>query len=1018
MRLNIHAMSVLTGLAALVLLSAAQAHAGSSFTPVAEESGWQGPPPRQALPDPGLARGAGDACRLGKQHLRPLLEEGGGLREDDPLTWYDVTYYSLDVDVRQGANSLTGTSLILLTCLQEGLDEIVLHAASNLEIGMVFYDGDTVPTSHDGDLLTVDLQNELASGEEIALEVYYTAQFDGCGVLSTWRTNVQTDQQVHTITTQAEPFVAGCWWPCKDDTRDKADSVKVRVTTDSFNTVVSNGVLLSDVDNGDDTHTVTWFERWPMVTYLVSLCVTEYNHAQTTWEWEGQDMPMHDWSWGLSTGDQQFVLQSGLASLEALSTRYGAYPFLDEKYGHAQYTWGGAMEHQTCSSMGFYNEAVIAHELAHQWFGDKITCDTFHHIWLNEGWATYSEALHFEHHLGTQALHDYMDYEEYFGAGTIYVENPYTDNIFDGNLSYSKGSWVVHMLRHVVGEDAFWQAVHAYLGPNEREFHRTADTDEFRGFMEAAHGADLSWFFDQWIMGQYYPDYEYFWSATPGGIPNSWTVNLGVVQAQTPARQTFSMPVDCRVTYSDGFSETRVLTNDQPAMAYTFIAQGHGEPLSVELDPEDWILGPATRLDAPPYTDIFCTGLRLLTPEGGPLERLPDGGPFQVAFNLFNRGADSGGLDVRLTSPHPDVALGPPVIRPSLSFGGADEVILPGSTLDGIQGLAPITLDVSWEGGAMRLTQSFPAGYPEVLLVDDDGGDEYESYYLAAAEGVLDAQLATPETLPETLDGFGLILWFTGDNRRALGADQWERLSAYWNGGGHVVFTGQDFAEAQDPQLLMSHVGIEVLDSLYDNNAVDTVVDGIFGGRRMYLFNGGAGNQTRMDVLAGLLDCMSPTAYYYNYAGGSAGEELWCGDGGTLVLGFGMEGIADIGNGISLSESLQDLLEWSRGETSLDPAPEVRVPTGFALTGAHPNPFNPATALEWHADRAGMLSGEVFNLAGQRVDVFPPREVGMGPGQLSWQPAGLASGLYVARLELRTAEGDRHASSLKLMLLQ
>jgi hypothetical protein len=171
-------------------------------------------------------------------------------------------------------------------------------------------------------------------------------------------------------------------------------------------------------------------------------------------------------------------------------------------------------------------------------------------------------------------------------------------------------------------------------------------------------------------------------------------------------------------------------------------------------------------------------------------------------------------------------------------------------------------------------------------------------------------------------------------------------------------------------------------------------------------------------VLAGLLDCMSPAAYYYNHAAGSAGEELWCGEGRALVLGFGMEGIADIGNGISLGESLQDLLEWSRGETDLAPAPEAPAPRAFTLAGAHPNPFNPSTTLEWSTARPGRLTGEIFNLAGQRVELLPPREVAAGAGSLTWQPAGLASGLYVARLELRTADGRRHTDAIKLMLLQ
>ena len=118
--------------------------------------------------------------------------------------------------------------------------------------------------------------------------------------------------------------------------------------------------------------------------------------------------------------------------------------------------FGSAMEHQTCSSMGAYSSSIIAHELAHQWWGDLITCQDFHHIWLNEGFATYSEALWLEYEQGINAYHRDMSYNIYKGPGTIYVED--TNNIsaiFSSNLSYRKGSWVLHMLRHVVGDKSF-----------------------------------------------------------------------------------------------------------------------------------------------------------------------------------------------------------------------------------------------------------------------------------------------------------------------------------------------------------------------------------------------------------------------------------------------------------------------------------------------------------------------------------------------------------------------------------
>lgn len=981
--------------------------------------GWLGPSPGQGVPDAELLRRGHEACAEAKgKAARARLDAGrdngpGPLREDDPFTFYDVTYYHLSLGVFQGNESLDGMCMILLTSLRDGLDEVVLHAAPNLTISSVEQVPDDAAFTRDGDELTIQLPNPLDEGDMASIMILYSAAFNGCGVLSSWETNVQTGQSIHTFTTQSEPFDARCWWPCKDDTRDKADSMSIAVTTDDFNTVVCNGVLRSDVDHGNGTRTVTWFEGWPMVTYLLSMCVTEYNHAQSTWSWNEVNMPMHDWSWSLGAADQQNVMLAGRMSLTALSDRYGCYPFWDEKYGHAQYTWGGAMEHQTCTSMGFYDELVVAHEASHQWFGDKVTCHTFHDIWLNEGWATFSEALYCETWYGMDTYHLVMGYNAYLGSGTIYVEDPEHQNIFDGNLSYAKGSWVVHMLRHVMGEDAFWTGVHNYLGPNERPAHRTSDTDGFRQIMEAQYGGDLSWFFDQWIMGEYFPDYAYHWDTHTVG--EQVFLDLQLIQRQVPNRQLFTMPVDLRVTYEGGASHTFVLWNDQAAQSYEL--ELAGAPVSVELDPESWILDLVTELSSPPPTNVVLGGARLLDEQGAPIARIPAGGAFQVELTLANQGLSAAPLGLALGTAHPDIELSGPTSLDELPFGQSVTLSWQGSAAAGISGMVDLNFSANWEGGSLSRQLRYPAGHPEVLLVDDDGGDAYEAWYQNAMNGALDYVTATPDSLPE-LAGFGLLLWITGDNRRALAEAEWDQVLAWRDGGGHLVFTGQNFLDAQEAGVISQRLGLEMIDANHDDNAVMGEAGRLFNGRPFYLFNGGAGNQDQMDVFYSIIDCSETLAHYNHAAQGSAAEEMICGEGGLITFGFGLEGVADIGNGISLPEVLQTLAAWSRGETGVEPPTPAWPAADFTLLGAHPNPFNPATTLEWSAARAGLLGGEIVNLAGQVVERIAPRQVAAGRGRLLWQAAGHASGLYLARLELTTPDGRRQAAATKLMLLQ
>lgn len=988
------------------------------------EPSWQGPAPLEALPDRQLVHDGRDACIHGKSRffgldsVRDPLQDSGRLynRDEIDFTNYDVSYYDISIEVYQGSESLIGTTQMHFTSLVDGLDAISVHAGNNIGIDSALINGQTVSIENNTPEIRLTGFAPLDQGEEAVLTISYEATFSGGGVLSVWRTNVQSGQTIHTITTQSEPYDARRWWVCKDDTRDKADSMRIAITTNDFNTAVCNGVLESNVDHEDGTRTFQWFERWPVVTYLVSMCVTEYNHIETSWEYGDVSMPMHDWSWSLSTNDQQNVMQSGLYALDALSDRFGLYPFHDEKYGHAQYTWGGAMEHQTCSSMGFYSESVIAHELGHQWFGDKITCDTFHHIWLNEGWATYSEALYFEHYMGEEALHEYMTFEEYWGPGTIYVENPYTDNIFDSNLSYAKASWVVHMLRHVMGEEDFWQGVDAYLGPNEVEYHRTADTDEFQSFMENVNGDEYDWFIDQWIYGEYWPDYLYHWTAEPDG--DEYLIDIAIIQDQVPERQLFTMPIDVLVTFEGGSEATYTLWNEFPAQSYTLNAAAM--PVSVELDPDHWILRDVTELDSPPESNLILSNALILSSDMDVLERIPTGEDFTLRFSISNQGGATGATEIELVSELDAISFSnSPISLEGIGFGESLAIDFAGMAEPGTNGMAQFELNVMWDGDDFNEDFSWPVGAPDLLLIDDDGGDSYETWFLDAAEGIGGADLATPSSMPENLSDYGLVIWFTGDNRRELQSHEWEIFHNYVNGGGHFIFTGQHFAESQAGDTLMSHLGMELLDGEHSNTAVQGTPGGLFPGEFFFLFNGGAGNQESMDVISSVIDCSSPVAAYFNQTEGYAAEEFWCGDGSYMVFGFGLEGISDAGNGVKLDEAIATLYDWATGSTDVREQPALLPGHSIEIAGAWPNPFNPETRISYLLPEGGQLTAKIYNLAGQQVDQINPGRIHSGESSLVWRPEGLASGLYLAHLELVTQHGQRLQSpALKLMLMK
>jgi len=250
-----------------------------------------------------------------------------------------------------------------------------------------------------------------------------------------------------------------------------------------------------------------------------------------------------------------------------------------------QFLWGGGMEHQTATSLCCWIDWLMAHELAHQWYGDAITCENFSHIWLNEGFATYAEALWDESNGGPAAYRNNLLNNQYFGPGTIYVPPADLNNesrIFDGNLSYNKASWVLHMLRGMVGDATFFDILRAWTA-SPSVANGTATTEDFQAIAESVSGRNLSNFFSNWIYNEYFPTYSFSWNATDLG--GSWQLTIDLEQLQSHA--LYQMPVPVRVTTTAGTSD---FTLDNTAFSQSFTLSTAAQPTAVALDPDNWIL--------------------------------------------------------------------------------------------------------------------------------------------------------------------------------------------------------------------------------------------------------------------------------------------------------------------------------------------------------------------------------------------------------------------------------------------
>jgi len=493
---------------------------------------------------------------------------------------YDVHYYDLALDLNPSTQILTGVVAIEATVTGTSIGTLDLDMWSGMSVSGAASDGAATTFSRSGNVLTVDLDRTYTTGENVVVTVSYSGNPYNTGNPLGAAFGWSSYNGEHMIWTLSEPYGARDWWPCKDLNSDKADSVSLLVTVPDNLIVASNGLLQSDVSGGG-TRTFHWKTNYPIATYLVSLAV--YPYAIYTDYYTplagGDPMEVQHYVYPDHWTDIQANYALTVPMIEHFAQGWGEYPFVDEKYGHADFVWGGGMEHQTISSMGWWSMDIIAHELGHQWWGDMVTCDDFGHIWLNEGFATWGEAYWAEQHLGFETYQQYMDIAAYYGGGTIYVEDPQNDNIFDSNLSYNKGSWIVHMLRGVLGDADFFAGLAQYRA---NHLYGSATTEQLRDALEAVSGKDLDAFFQQWIYGDYFPVYEYSWTEGPG--PGEIQVTVDQVQTNTGL---FTMPVRLRILTDTGDVDVTV---DNSLASETYTIPVAGVVSDVLLDPDKWIL--------------------------------------------------------------------------------------------------------------------------------------------------------------------------------------------------------------------------------------------------------------------------------------------------------------------------------------------------------------------------------------------------------------------------------------------
>jgi aminopeptidase N len=493
---------------------------------------------------------------------------------------YDVAYYHLDLTLNPTTKIVSGTVRMEAEVVAGPISSVDVDLFANMTVdSVVTTAGSHLSLTHTTDVLAVTLERPYATGERFSINItYHGTPSSAAGAFGF---DIHDTQPM--IWSLSEPFGARSWWPCKDYPDDKADSVDISITVPSALIVASNGLLQNVVDNGNGTKTYNWAERYPIATYLVSVACHPYTVFSKYYHYSPTDsMEISNFIFPDHVGAVQGLCAMVPDMIGAYAGYFGEYPFINEKYGQAEFNWGGGMEHQTITSLGAWDEYIVCHELSHMWWGDMITCKTFNHVWLNEGFATYSEALWAEHAYGEAAYKQQMEYAKYMGPGTIYCPDLSDWNrIFDADLSYNKASWVLHMLRGIVGDSTFFDIMRTYYASQYQ--YGSCTTEEFRDVCEQVAGRDFDQFFHEWIYEEGFPQYLYSWSSEPAG--GNFAITLSIDQLQQ--NYIFNMPIQIAVTTAAG--ETTLVVGDSLA-AQQFTLVVNDEPLHVDLDKDEWIL--------------------------------------------------------------------------------------------------------------------------------------------------------------------------------------------------------------------------------------------------------------------------------------------------------------------------------------------------------------------------------------------------------------------------------------------
>ncbi len=926
---------------------------------------------------------------------------------------YDVRYYRIDIELDFDDEYIDASVLMGIEIMENNTDLIQIHFADILIVDEIIMNWQNLTFSHQDGIIEIYLAGNYNIGDYLEIETFYYGNPD---VRLEDGIKFEEHAGVPVAFSMVSPRGARKWWPCKDTPADKPDSLDIWLTYPQQYVCASNGNLNEEVNNGNGTKTSKWHESYPVATYLTSFAITNYQMHSFLWEYQGNQMMVDNYVYPEQATASINLYSLSEEMLTFLSDTYGIFPFLTEKYGHATCTNLGAlaMEHQTCTSFDASYisdpaaEYTVIHELGHSWAGNSLSIGSWSHVWLKEGFASYSEALWAEYLYGPTGLQDYMQAED---TGSFMNECLYRDETLGANhifnsVVYNKGSWTIHMLRGVLGDDDFF-ALMQYYFQHPDYIYGNVLTDDLKNCAEDIAGYDMEWFFDQWFYNYGRPGYHYAYYTSASEDSIKITLRSGGSQGDP-----FSMFVPFRI---DG-TDYRFWAED--GFNYGTFAFS-GDTIDLEWDTDHWVLDNGYLEKIPVLDEVAQSrdGSAVIT-----WASFFD--PAILGYNVYRKLA---GEEYQQINSEPisttyyydvDVLAGTQYFyKIAAVFQSSGNYI---SSFSNEISLIPV--DFTFDQGILLVdgTTDFPAG--STFPTDEEVDLFYDAIlnnYAYTSWDIADEGLPPLTELAK----YSTIIWHTDDLVNFPFDNDLYNSKSYLLAGGNMLISAwkllynlqQNFQQYylnfinpvtnENPDFIGAWGQNDFPDFEIDlakipfpvwNDALKYVnkFDPVNGAEAIYLYDSSTNDPDWENAVC---------------------AQRFYGDFKVYILGFPLYYIQQPAAAQIVDLILQDFGE----ETSVK---EHEIPPNSSLIAHlsnYPNPFNPSTTISFNVTQSSDFATiEIYNLKGQKVKTLPVPESQSHTFSVIWNGDDengkpVSSGIYFANLKFGKTE-----ASCKMLLLK